>query len=217
MLEKTEATQQFKQKDVECVSKEQAYDGFMSLQKWQIKHRLFEGGWSDPLSRELLIRKDAVAVLLYDPKLDVVVMVEQFRIGAINDPETPWMLELVAGLIDADESPEEVARRECLEEAGCKVSILEPIFEFYLSPGACTEKLHLFAACIDASNLSGVHGLEQEGEDIKVHVISAEKAFERLSCGQINNAIGLIGLQWLQTNQGRLKAQQEQRVNNTNK
>jgi ADP-ribose pyrophosphatase len=204
--ELVDSLQVFKQKDVECLTKEQAYDGFMSVHKIQLKHRLFEGDWSSPLSRELLIRKDAVAVLLYDPNIDAVVMVEQFRVGALQDPQTPWMLELVAGLIDTNETPEEIAKRECFEEAGCQVDKLELLFEFYLSPGACSEKVSLYFACVDASEIGGIHGLENEGEDIKVHVISAKKVFELLSCGRINNAIGLIGLQWLQLNRPHIRS-----------
>lgn len=199
----------FNKSDVECLEKQIAFQGFMRLEKLQLKHRLFEGGWSESLSRELLIRKDAVAVILYDPKLDAVVMIEQFRVGAIHDAKSPWMLELVAGLIDADESPEQVARRECIEEAACEILSIESVFEFYLSPGACTEKLTLFAACVDASQLGGVHGLASEGEDIKVHVLPAQTAFEYLTCGRINNAIALIGLQWLQINRPRLREEIE--------
>jgi len=202
-----ERDKRFDKNDVECIKKEVGYRGFMQLEKLQLKHRLFQGGWSEELSRELLIRKDAVAVLLYDPKLDAVVLIEQFRVGAINDAQSPWMLELVAGLIDKNESPEDVAKRECLEEAACEVLFLEPIHEFYLSPGACTEKLYLFAAYVDSSLLGGVCGLDEEGEDIKVHVVPALEAFEYLSCGRINNAISIIGLQWLQMNRVRLLQQ----------
>lgn len=199
----------FNKNDVQCLAKQNLFQGFMRLEKLQLKHRLFQGGWSQVLTRELLIRKDAVAVLLYDPKLDALVMIEQFRVGAMHDAMSPWMLEWVAGLIETDESPEQVAKRECLEEAGCEILSLEPVFEFYLSPGACTEKLHLFAACVDASELGGIHGLETEGENIKVHVLPSELAFEYLSCGRINNAIALIGLQWLQINRPRLREQIE--------
>jgi len=208
--QKTEELEQdFSIKDFESIDREVVFQGFMTLERLQLKNRLFQGGWSEQSSRELRIRKDAVAVLLYDPKLDAVVMVEQFRVGAIHDSKTPWMLELVAGLIESGESPEEVAKRECVEEADCEILVLEPIFEFYLSPGACTEKLFLFAACVDASQLGGVHGLESEGEDIKVHVLPAELALDYLSCGRINNAIGLIALQWLQMNRPRLRKEIE--------
>ena len=184
--------------DVEILNRERLYDGFLAVDRFFLKHSLFEGGVSQEISRELLIRKDAVAVLLHDPQMNSVVLVEQFRVGALEDKKTPWMLELVAGLMDTDETPEEIARRECLEEAGCEITSLKQIYEFYLSPGACNEKLYLFYAEVDSRGLGGIHGLASENEDIKVHVLSCEIAFGLLKTGQMNNAIGIIALQWLQ-------------------
>lgn len=192
--------------NVKVLSKHVPYQGFVSIEKYSLQHQCFEGGWSKPLSRELMLRKHAVAVLLHDPENNAVVLIEQFRIGALSDPESPWLLELVAGLIDSDESPEQIAKRECREEAGCEVSKLQKIHEFYLSPGASNEKLYLYYAQVDTSNLGGVHGLDSEGEDIRVHVLSCEKVFALLENGQINNAIAIIALQWLQ--QKHMAAQQ---------
>lgn len=186
--------------DVKVLDRDVPYQGFLSVEKYSLQHQCFEGGWSKPLSRELMLRKNAVAVLLHDPAHNALVLIEQFRIGALSDPESPWLLELVAGLIDSDESPEQIARRECQEEAGCEVSKLRKIHEFYLSPGASNEKLYLYYAQLDTSNLGGVHGLDSEGEDIRVHVLPCEKAFALLENGQINNAIAIIALQWLQQN-----------------
>lgn len=177
------------------------YQGFLSVEKYSLQHQCFEGGWSKPLSRELMLRKHAVAVLLHDPDNNAVVLIEQFRIGALSDSKSPWLLELVAGLIDSDESPEQIAIRECQEEAGCQVNKLDKIHEFYLSPGASNEKLYLYYAQVDTSKLGGVHGLDSEGEDIRVHVLPCEQAFVLLENGQINNAIAIIGLQWLQQKQ----------------
>lgn len=189
--------------DFGITQRDSLYQGFSTFDNLTINHKRFLGG-EQSVSRELLVRYDAVAILLFDPCLDRVVLVEQFRVGALSDPSGPWMLELVAGLIDSEEPPEQVAKRECFEEAGCHVSRLEPISEFYLSPGVSNEKVHLYLACVDASDLKGVHGLASEGEDIKVHVVSSSKAMDLLSCGLINNAITQIGLQWLQINKDRL-------------
>jgi ADP-ribose pyrophosphatase len=188
----------FGTKDFSVLKKERLYDGFMSVDQYVLIHALFEGGESGEISRELLLRKDAVAVLLHDPELNVLVLVEQFRVGAINDAETPWMLEFVAGLIDTDETPEQIAVRECKEEAACEPQSLRLIHEFYLSPGACSEKLYLYYAEVSAEGLGGVHGLKEENEDIKVHLIPCSQAFSLLKEGKINNAIGIIGLQWLE-------------------
>ncbi|HIJ29450.1 MAG TPA: NUDIX domain-containing protein, partial [Gammaproteobacteria bacterium] len=104
------------------------------MEKYQLQHTLFDGGWSKPLSRELFERGHAVAVLLYDPKEDAVVMVEQFRIGALGHPDHPWFLEVVAGMVEEGESEEEVARRESVEEAGCRVGEMEFIARYWVSP-----------------------------------------------------------------------------------
>ena len=187
------------------LAQESLYQGFLGLDKCRLRYQLFKGGWSNTVERELLKRSDAVAVLLYDPERDAVVLVEQFRVGALQDEAGPWMLELVAGIFDGDESPEQVASRESLEEAACELTCIERLYRFYPSPGACTEQIHLLLARVDASKAGGVHGLASENEDIKVHVLAAEQAFALLSCGQINNAITLIGLQWLQQNKSLLQ------------
>jgi len=198
---------QFSRQDVEVLVEENLFQGFLGVDKYRLRYKLFNGGWSNIMDRELLKRSNAVAVLLYDPEQDAVVLVEQFRIGALQDKDSPWMLELVAGIFDADESSEQVAIRESLEEAACELSCIQPLYRFYLSPGACTEQIHLLLARVDASKAGGIHGLDSENEDIKVHVLSAEKAFALLSCGQINNAITLIGLQWLQQHKTLLQQQ----------
>jgi len=196
------ASEGFGRDDFEVLERELVYDGFTSLEKLSLSHACYLGG-SQQVSRELLVRQNAVAVLLYDPMKDAVVLVEQFRVGAIYDEKGPWMLELVAGLIDTDEPPEVVARRECIEEAGCCPTELTFISAFYLSPGVSSEKLHLYCAHIDSSGISNsidtssVHGLTEEGEDIRVHVIPISDAIAALNAGKIDNAITIIGLQWL--------------------
>jgi ADP-ribose pyrophosphatase len=118
---------------VEVLSRETAYRGFFSLEKLTLRHGLFGGGMSPPITRELIEKGDVSAVLLYDPALDRVVLIEQFRVGALRDPDGPWMMEVVAGLIEAGESAEDVARREAMEEAGCAVLELVPV----LRAGGC--------------------------------------------------------------------------------
>ena len=197
---------QFAADDVESVARERVYDGFFKLDKLQLRHRKFAGDWSATLTRELVARHQAVGVLLYDPQLDAIALVEQFRVGAIAGAK-PWLLELVAGLIDRDESPADVARREVREEADCAVLALEPIFDFFMSPGGSNEYLHLFCARCDLKNAGGVHGLPEEHEDIRVHVFSYTEAMALLQRGGIDNAITLIALQWLQLQRERLRQQ----------
>lgn len=193
----------FKPSDVQLLDSQLSYDGFYQIKNLTLSHRLFAGGWSGEVTRELFVRPEAVGVLLYDPKLDTVALIEQFRVGAFGhinlkqSNDSPWLLELVAGLIDKEETVTEVAERESLEEAGVKVLKLEPIHRFYSSPGGSTEYCYLFCGCADLSTAGGLHGLNEESEDIKVHVFSFEQCRQLLNNGEIINGLTLISLQWL--------------------
>ncbi len=195
----------FSHDDVEIVEKTTVYKGFFSMLRYRLRHRLIEGGWSPILTRECMERGNAVAVLLYDPYKDSVVLVEQFRVGAIDALEGPWQLELVAGMLEKGESPEDVVHREAIEEAGSDVLDLEFIVDYYPSSGGCSEKLHLFCGGIDSTNIGGVHGVKEEGEDIWVQVFSREEAWHILQENYIHSAPTIIGLQWLQMNYKRLQ------------
>ncbi len=182
--------------DIEILSRETSLDSFLQVDALVLKHRLFEGGWSEPLSRELLVKTPAVGVLLHDPDQSQFVMIKQFRVGMFDSEESPWPLELVAGLIDKDESPKEVALREIEEETGLQANGLTRICEYYNSPGASTERVTLFFAQVDAKKAGGVHGLDNENEDILVQVLSESEVKEAINSGLINNAMSLIALQW---------------------
>ncbi len=185
--------------DVKILEEKACYQGFFTMKKLSLQHKLFNGGWGQPLTRELFERGEAAAVLLYDPALDVVVLTEQFRIGALNEP-SPWIFELVAGMIEPGESPQDVAIRETQEESGAVITQLTPICQYLVSPGGTNEKLHVFMALVDSTHIGGVHGLSNEGEDILVHKISRQQAFKAVTNGAINNAATIIALQWLELN-----------------
>jgi ADP-ribose pyrophosphatase len=185
--------------DVKILEEKPCYQGFFTMKKLSLQHKLFNGGWGKPLTRELFERGEAAAVLLFDPKLDVVVLTEQFRIGALNEP-SPWIFELVAGMIEPGESPSDVAIRETLEESGAVITQLTSICQYLVSPGGTNEKLHVFMALVDSTNIGGIHGLSSEGEDILVHKISRQQAYEAVNSGAINNAATIIALQWLELN-----------------
>lgn len=188
----------FDRNGVEIIAEETVYDGFFKMKHLRLRHRLFAGGWSDEISRELYVRGDAVGVVLYDPDNDLIGLVEQFRVGALEESRGPWCLEVVAGIIDSDEGPEAVAIREVKEESDLEVGPLDYICNYLASPGGSNEKLHLFCGYCDLREAGGVHGLDAEGEDIKVHVLRADDVFERLYTGAFNNAATLISLQWLE-------------------
>lgn len=192
--------------DVDISSRDVVFDGFFKMRRLKLKHRHFEGGWSEPFQRELFCRGDAVAGILYDPKLDAIALIEQFRTGAHAMPAGPWCLEVVAGMIDkAGEAPEEVMARELMEEAGLVAQSMELISRYLSSPGGTDELIHLYAIICDLSEAGGIHGLDSEHEDIRLQVFRAEHVFAAMLEGRTNNAATLIGLQWLQLNRQRLR------------
>jgi len=195
----------FSQADVEVVEREECFRGFYKLDRLHLRHRLFAGGMGKLINRELFVRHDAVCVLPYDPRRDEVVLIEQFRVGALDKSANPWLLELVAGLIDKDEQPEEVARREAVEEAGLTLGALWPVCAYYPSPGGSDERVHLFVGRCDSVGAGGIHGLEEEGEDIRVHVLSFEDALARVRDGRIDNAASIMALQWLALNRDEVR------------
>lgn len=197
----------FSRDDVEIIRREELYKRFFRVEKVILRHKLFNGGWGREIGRELFIRGEAVAVVLYDPVNDLIGLVEQFRIGAMDEPNGPWCYEVVAGMLEAGETPEEVARRELIEEANVSPYAMEYICNYLSSPGGSDEKLHLYCGLCDLSQAGGIYGLPEEGEDIKMHVLAAEDVFAELLEGAFNNAAALICLQWLQINRPRLQAQ----------
>lgn len=189
----------------QLVEETTVYRGFFSLLKLRFRHTLYGGGWSEILSRELFHRSSCVAVVPYDPVRDEVVLIEQFRVGAMQVHEDPWLLEIVAGAIEQGESPDEVAHRETLEEAGCTLKELIRIGAFFTTPGGCSEKITLYCGIVDAEGVGGVHGLAEEHEDILVRPVPFDEAMRLLESGRIESAIPIIGLQWLALNRERLR------------
>ncbi|AEH32347.1 ADP-ribose diphosphatase [Vibrio anguillarum] len=196
----------FTPQDVDVISKETLFQGFFRMVKYRFKHKLFEGGWSEEIEREMFERGHAAAMLPYDPARDEVVIIEQIRVGALEHAH-PWQLEIVAGVIDPNETSEQVIRREAMEEAGIEVNRIEKISSYYPSSGGCSELLDVFVGEIDATQAKGVHGLDYEGEDIKVHVMSREEAYRLVKNGQIENGASIIALQWLELNYQQLQLQ----------
>lgn len=190
---------------VQIIEREACFRGFYSLDRLQLRHLQFSGEMGPTLSRELFIRHDAVCVLPYDPQRDEVVLIEQFRVGAMGKSASPWLLELVAGLIDTDEQPEEVALREAVEEANLALTSLWPITQYFPSPGGSDERVYLYLGRCDSLGAGGVHGLAEEGEDIRVHVLPLEDALDAVKDGRINNAASIIALQWLALNRAEVR------------
>ena len=195
----------FAVQDVEIAERRIAFQGHYRIEQFTLRHRTFAGGWSQTLHREMLERGSAAALLPYDPRADAVVLVEQFRIGALGRGEAPWLVEIVAGLIDAGESPEAVARRETREEAGLVVARTAPIAAYYPSPGVSSEFVTLSCGEIDSRQAAAFGGLAEEGEDIRISVWPYADMIAGLASGCFRNAATLIALQWLALNHEKLR------------
>lgn len=180
----------------EIERRETEFEGFYRIDKLYFRHTLHNGGWTGQVDRELFMRGNVAAILPWDRATDQVVLIEQFRIGAMHQTPDPWLLEVIAGMIDTDETPEQVAVREAMEEAGVVAENPQLVSRYLASPGATTEEVFVYFAEADLSAAGGVHGLDEEDEDILVHVMSAEEALAQLHEGRVRNAISIIALQW---------------------
>ncbi|ART82061.1 ADP-ribose diphosphatase [Oceanisphaera profunda] len=188
---------QFGHQDVKLVAEDVGYQGFFRLLRLTLQHKLFAGGWSKKITRELFVRGHAAAVLPYDPIRDEIILVEQFRVGAVYGEGNPWLFEVVAGIIDEGETAEAVVHREAQEEAGLTFTSLTPISSYYPSPGGCSERISLFLGEVDASLAPKHGGLSDESEDIRVHRVPRRQAMQWLAEGKLDNASTIIALQWL--------------------
>ncbi|NCI17054.1 ADP-ribose diphosphatase [Cronobacter muytjensii] len=198
MSKSTKSPVTFTKNDVEIIAREKLYRGFFSLDLYRFRHRLFNGEMSGEVRREIFERGHAAVLLPFDPVRDKVVLIEQIRIAAFDTSDTPWLLELVAGMIEPGETVEEVARREAMEEAGLAVGRVKKFMSYLASPGGTSERLSLMVGEVDATTAQGIHGLADENEDIRVHVVSREQAYLWVEEGRIDNAASVIALQWLQ-------------------
>lgn len=187
----------FDKEDCQIVSQQTLYDGFIKIQKLNIQHRAFNSEQPILIQRENIHRPHAVGALLYNHQQQKFLLIEQFRVGAVHDAFSPWQLEIIAGVIDENESPEDCIRRECLEEAGCQIDELQHLFTFYPSAGACSELFDLYVAQCDIPANGQVFGVPDEGENILVHIFDYQHIDELLSNGRLRNAPVIMALQWL--------------------
>ncbi len=184
-------------KKYEILHREVLFQGYFRVDRYHLRQELYAGGWSEPFAREVFSGcQKAAVVLLFDPHRDKVVMIEQFRPGPMAKGENPFLTELVAGMIEAGETPEETARRESLEETGCDVTELQKIHVYYPSPGSVSEQTTLFVGRTTAPEDGALCGLAHEGEDIRVVVLDAAQAISLLYAGKLRDAASIIAMQW---------------------
>ena len=207
-------TPPFSKDDVDIIEKQTPFQGYFRIDRYRLKHRLFEGGWSQEISREIFERGHAVTALLFDPDRDRLVFIEQFRAGAFcalaspwfDDSFSPWLVECIAGIIEEGETPEQVARRETVEEAGCEITDIVPVCHYLVSPGGSTESVFVFCGRVDSENADSIHGVIEEQENIRVFTVPVTEALHWLDEGRIANAMTLIALQWFKLNHDGLRA-----------
>ena len=192
----------------ELISKTAGWQGFFRMDVLTLRHTRHDGSMSPEIRREMFERGHAAAVLPYDPVRDEVLLIEQFRPGplAAGDAD-PWLVEIIAGMIDKEgEAPEDVVRREAVEEAGITLGDLERVSDTYMTPGACTERITVYCGLCDLSGAGGIFGLDTEHEDIRAFTSPVETVREALQQHSYRNAITVIALQWLLLNRDRLRA-----------
>lgn len=192
---------------VEIITREPCFAGFLKLVRYRLRHSLFSGGWSPVVERERIEYLNSAAAILYDAARDQIVMVEQFRIGALEHGRGAWTLEPVGGILNKGEDASEVVRREAMEEAGCEVLDLEPIGAYHVSPGTAADRIRLFCGRVDAVPAGGIHGLSEEGEDTRVVVIDTKQATRELYSGRIDTSAAIIATQWFLMNRDRLRVE----------
>jgi len=188
------------------LAREACFTGHARLDRVTVRHTLYAGGWGRPIEREVLDRGHVAVVLPYDPERDTVVLIEQFRVGAIGDPAGAWTLEAVAGVIDGADTAEATVRREAIEEAGCRLDALVPVARVLVSPGCMTETFEIYCGRTSTDGIGGIHGLAHEGEDIRVLVVPFADALAMLEAGRIRVSHTVIALQWLALNRARVGA-----------
>ncbi|HYD18837.1 MAG TPA: NUDIX domain-containing protein [Patescibacteria group bacterium] len=194
--------------NAKIISQERVFDGYHKLDVVKVQPRsLKHGGWAEPMEREVMMVKDIAVVLLYIPETDEVLLNQQFRVGAlIAGVEDPFLFECAAGAVDEGEKPEAAARREAFEETGCDITDIEYIGTAYSSPGCMAEQFFLYVGRIAKAEM-GIYGHEEEGEEIKTHLLPWKHVRDMLDKGAIANITAGYVLQWFARNHERIRNQ----------
>lgn len=197
---------EFGARDVDQQSLTRGYTSYLAVQELRLRHRRFDGGWTSTLDRTVVAWGDAVSVLPYDPRLDRILLIEQFRPApAARGDRNPWCIEAIAGRLVTGETPEQTARREAAEEANLNIGRMIEIAEYYPSPGFACEQVTAFVGEADLAGPGGLHGLADEGEDIRTIVLEFDEAMAAIPTGAISSGSALVSLLWLAANRQRLR------------
>ena len=180
----------------QIVNNKDLYSGFFKLKKIEFLHQKHDGSWTNKVGREIFSGAHVSTLLPYDPIRKEIVLIQQFRAGAISRYDDDYLYEIVAGIIDENESPEETAIRECVEETGCNVNKITPIQSYFPAPGSSESFYHLFLGEINSFEGERIMGLESENENILVKSYKIEHVRNMLKEKEIKNGLTLIALQW---------------------
>ena len=178
------------------INKENLYSGFYSLNKYEFTHQKHDGSWTNKVTREIFHGAQVSSLLPYDPIRNEIVLIQQFRAGVISRYDDSYLYEIVAGMIDKNENPKDTAKRECLEETGCRVKKIIPIQSYFPAPGSSESYYHLYLGEINSFDGERIMGLENENEDILVKSFKVEEIRKMLKKKLIQNGLTLIALQW---------------------
>lgn len=190
---------------VEIIECGAVYAGFLRLARYRVKIPTTGERHDGVLYRERIEGLRAAAVLPFDAANERIVLVRQFRIGALDAPDGAWLLEPPGGVIDEGESPEAAARREAWEEAGCRIGDMVPILSCQTSPGVSDERVDLFCGAIDSGSVATSGGRHSEGEWTEVVTLDLDAAIRDLGRGMLTPATLIIAVQWLAANRRRLR------------
>ena len=178
------------------INKKNLYSGFFSLNKYEFIHQKHDGNWTGKVEREIFGGAHVATLLPFDPIKKEIILIQQFRAGVLSRYDEEYLYEIVAGIIDNNEKPEDTAKRECLEETGCKVKKILPIQNYFPAPGSSESYYHLFLGEIDSFEGERIRGLEKENENILVKAFKIEQVRKLLKDKKILNGLTLIALQW---------------------
>lgn len=178
------------------INKINLYSGFFSLNKYEFIHEKHDGNWTDKVEREIFSGAHVSALLPYDPIRKEIVLIQQFRAGIISRYNKDYLFEIVAGIIDKGEKPEETAARECMEETGCKVNKIIPVQGYFPAPGSSESYYNLYLGEVNSFDGERIKGLKSENENILVKSFKVAQVKKMLMDKEIKNGLTLIALQW---------------------
>jgi ADP-ribose pyrophosphatase len=176
----------------EIVDETTVFSAFFDVVEAHVRYRISEDAWTPTVSRLSVERGDAVGIVVFEPEADAFWFVRQFRYAMVRHGD-PFPIEIVAGKIDAPETPEEGARRELIEELGFQVTSLESLGEMYSSPGGMSEVVHLYLARVSTAERVN-EGANLEDEHLIQERIESSEVFRMLADGTFRDGKTIAGL-----------------------